>query len=129
MALKNLAIWHGTWRIETQHYRGKLIIGDNADTTENDSVNGTLVLHKEDHEDPEYNFRLSIPLQMVDTDKIVLSGSDLRDGEEKSYSIDVLLVRYSHPTGAGNRAIGYFQLAAAPERPEGHKQPIEATKE
>jgi hypothetical protein len=129
MAIENFKIWHGTWRIETQHYRGKLIIGDKRDAAENDALNGNLVLYKEHHEEPEYNFCLSIPLQTVDTDKIVFSGRDRREGDEKSYAIEVLLVRYSHPTGAGNRAIGYFQLAAEPERPEGHKQPIEATKE
>lgn len=129
MAFKNLEIWQGTWRIDTQYYRGKLVIGDNIDAAENDSVNGNLVLHKEHHKDPEYNFQLSIPLKTVDSDKIVFSGRDRREGGEKSYVIDVLLVRYSQPTGAGNRAIGYFQLAAEPERPEGHKQPIEATKE
>jgi hypothetical protein len=92
-------------------------------------MNGNLVLHKEHHEEPEYTFRLSIQLQTVETDTIVLSGRDQRDGDEKSYSIEDLLVRYSHPTGAGNPAIGYFQLAAEPDRPEGHKQPIEAVKE
>ena len=92
-------------------------------------MKGNLVLQKEHHEDSEYNFCLAIPLQTVDSDKIVFSGRDKRTGGEKSYGIEVLLVRYSQPTGAGNRAIGYFQLAAQPERPEGHKQPIEATKE
>nr|WP_320050493.1 hypothetical protein [uncultured Desulfuromonas sp.] len=59
----------------------------------------------------------------------MFSGRDKRAGGEKSYVIEVLLVRYSQPTGAGNRAVGYFQLAAEPDRPEGQKQPIEVTKE
>jgi hypothetical protein len=84
MALKNLEIWHGTWRVETQHYRGKLIIGDNIDAAENYSLNGKLVLHKEHHEKPEYTFRLSIPLQTVETDTIVFGGKDQRDGMKKA---------------------------------------------
>jgi hypothetical protein len=81
-------------------------------------MNGNLVLHKEHHKEPEYTFRLSIQLHTVETDTIVLSGRDQRDGDEKSYSIEVLLVRYSHPTGAGNRAIGYFHRQPSQNGPK-----------
>ena len=129
MALENLEIWQGTWSLETQHYHGKLTIGDNQNGAEDDSLSGNLVLNKTDHEEQDYNFLLSIPIKTVDHDKIVLTGRDRRGEDVNSYSIHVLLVRYSQPKGAGNRAIGYFQLASGPDRPKGHKQPIEATKD
>jgi len=129
MALINLEIWQGTWTLETEHYHGKLTIGDNQNGTEDDSLSGNLVLHKAHHEEQEYHFLLSIPIKTVDHDKIVLFGKDRRGEDENSFSIYVLLVRYNQPKGTGNRAIGYFQLASGAERPKGHKQPIEATKD
>lgn len=65
MALKNLEIWQGTWAVVTQHYHGKLIIAGNLNDAEHELLNGNLVLKKEQHEDPDYNFCLPIPLKTV----------------------------------------------------------------
>ncbi len=129
MTLENLELWQGAWTIKTQHYHGKLIINDVLDDTEEGILRGTLILKKGEHDKLFYNFGVSIALDRVDSDKIVFTGRDQRSLDERSYSIFVLLVRYTQPKGVGNRAIGYFQLEDGPDQAEGHKQPIEATKD
>lgn len=126
--MNNLEIWQGVWGLETEHYRGELTIQDAKNGLEDETLSGNLILQKANHEDADYDFLLSIPIKTIAHDKIVLFGRDRRGEEENSYSIYVLLVRYSQPRGVGNRAIGYFQLASGTEQPKGHKQPIEAVK-
>ncbi len=129
MTLENLELWQGPWTIKTQHYHGKLIINDVLNDSAEGILGGNLVLKKGNQAKPFYNFQVTLALDQVDSDKIVFTGRDQRSEEERSYSILVLLVRYTQPKGTGNRAIGYFQLDDKPDQAEGHKQPIEVTKD